>query len=201
MSDPVSRLKEKFSNEILSVEEFRGETSVSVKLESLVEICRFCRDELGFDYLVDISSLDHFGGYPRFEMVYELCVLTAGKHLRLKALLADEVNPVAPSVVSLWPTADWHEREVFDMMGIRFEGHPDLRRILMWDGYPYYPLLKDFPLQGKPSDVPDVAFSAPAPLAGGPFVTVPTDGTTQVREPRARRAGDEPPRDKFLAEP
>jgi len=201
MSDTVSRLKEKFPNEILATGEFRGETTLSVKLESLLEICRFCRDELKFDYLVDISSIDHFGDYPRFEMVYELCALEAGKHLRLKAMLADEVNPVAPSVVSLWPTADWHEREAYDMMGISFDGHPDLRRILMWDGYPFYPLRKDFPLQGKPSDVPDVAFSEPAPLAGGPFVTVPTDGTTQVREPRARRAGDEPPRDKFLAEP
>lgn len=201
MSDTVSRLKEKFPNDILSTGEFRGETTLSVKLESLVEICRFCRDELGFDYLVDVSSIDHFGDYPRYEMVYELCALAAGKHLRLKAMLADEVNPVAPSVVSLWPTADWHEREAYDMMGIKFEGHPDMRRILMWEGYPFYPLRKDFPLQGKPSDVTEVAFTEPAPLAGGPFVTVPTDGTTQVREPRARRAGDEPPRDKFLAEP
>lgn len=199
--DLVSRLKEKFANDILAENEFRGEKSLSVKMERLVEICRFCRDDLGFDYLVDISSLDHFGEYPRYEMVYELYSMASGVHLRLKALVADEVSPVAPSVSSLWPTADWHEREVFDMMGISFEGHPDLRRILMWDGYPFYPLRKDFPLQGKPSDVPDVAFTEPAPLAGGPFVTVPTDGTTQVREPRARRAGDEPLHGKFLAEP
>lgn len=199
--DLISRLKEKFAHEILADGEFRGEHTLSVKLESLVEICRFSRDELGFDYLVDISSIDHFGDVPRFEMVYELYSLAAGVHLRFKALVPDEDNPVVPTVTALWPTADWHEREVYDMMGIKFDGHPDLRRILMWDGYPYYPLRKDFPLQGKPSDVPDVAFTQPAPLAGGPFVTVPTDGTTQVREPRARRAGDEPPRDKFLAEP
>lgn len=199
--DIVSRLKEKFANDILAENEFRGEKSLSVKMESLVEICRFCRDELGFDYLVDITSLDHFGEYPRYEMVYELYSMASGVHLRLKALVADEANPVAPSVSSLWPTADWHERETYDMMGITFEGHPDLRRILMWDGYPFYPLRKDFPLQGKSSDVPDVAFTEPAPLAGGPFVTIPTDGTTQVREPRARHAGDEPLHDKFLAEP
>lgn len=200
-TDIVSRLREKFANDILAENEFRGEKSLSVKMESLVEICRFCRDELGFDYLVDISSLDHFGEYPRYEMVYELYSMAAGVHLRLKALVADEVNPLVPSISSLWPTADWHEREVYDMMGITFEGHPDLRRILMWDGYPFYPLRKDFPLQGKPSDVPDVAFTQPAPLAGGPFVTIPTDGNTQVREPRARHAGDEPLHDKFLAEP
>ena len=74
------------------------------------------------------------------------------------------------------------------MMGIRFRDHPDLRRILMWEGFPHHPLRKDFPLEGKPSDVPGLAFSEAAPLAGGPFVTVPTDGTTQAREPRARHA-------------
>lgn len=200
-TDIVSKLKEKFPNEILTDGEFRGEHTLSIKLENLVEICRFCRDELGLDYLLDISSLDHFGASPRFEMVYELYSMSAGVHLRLKAMVPDEDNPVVPTIAPLWPTADWHEREAFDMMGIKFEGHPDLRRILMWDGYPYYPLRKDFPLAGKPSDEPEVAFSEPAPLAGGPFVTVPTDGTTQVREPRARRAGDEPPHDKFIAEP
>ena len=72
------------------------------------------------------------------------------------------------------------------MMGIRFAGHPDLRRILMWEGYPYFPLRKDFPLEGKPSDMPDVAFSNIAPLEGGPFVTSPSSATAKDREPRAR---------------
>jgi NADH-quinone oxidoreductase subunit C len=76
------------------------------------------------------------------------------------------------------------------MMGIRFSGHPDLRRILMWEGYPYYPLRKDFPLAGKPSEMPDVAFSQPAPLAGGPFVTQPGTGHIDEREPRAHPATD-----------
>ena len=200
-SDLVSKIKEKFANDILSEGDFRGEKSLSLKMESLVSVCRMCRDELGFDYLVDITSLDHFGEFPRFEMVYELYSMAHGVHLRLKALVPDEDNPVVPTISSLWPTADWHEREAFDMMGIKFEGHPDLRRILMWEGYPFYPLRKDFPLEGKPSENPEVAFSDVAPLAGGPFVSVPTDGTTQVREPRARHAGDEPPRNKFIAEP
>lgn len=200
-ADVVSRLKSQFPNDILGESTFRGENSLTIKLETLAAFCTFCRDELGFDYLVDISSIDHLGESPRFEMVYELYAMAAGVHLRVKAMVPDEDNPVAPSVSAIWPTADWHEREVYDMMGIRFEGHPDLRRILMWEGYPYFPLRKDFPLAGKPSEVTDVAFTQPAPLAGGPFVTVPTDGTTQVREPRARRAGDELPRDKFLAEP
>ncbi|HRJ71441.1 MAG TPA: NADH-quinone oxidoreductase subunit C [Terrimicrobiaceae bacterium] len=197
----LASLRGRFAASIVSVSEFRGETSLSVQLEALRDIARFCRDELGFDYLLDIASVDHFGEFPRYEMVYELYGLQHGVHLRLKGLVHDEDQPVAPSVADLWPTADWHEREVYDMMGIRFDGHPNLRRILMWEGYPYHPLRKDFPLEGKPSDMPDVAFSDVAPLAGGPVVTAPTDGTTQVREPRARRAGDEIPHEKFLAEP
>jgi NADH-quinone oxidoreductase subunit C len=201
LAEAVTLIKKPLGEAILSEKEFRGEQSLSVKMESLRDICKFCRAELGFDYLLDISSVDHFGDYPRFELVYELYSMAGGIHLRLKTLVPDEDTPVAPTIADIWPTADWHEREVYDMMGIRFDGHPDLRRILMWEGYPYFPLRKDFPLEGKPSEVADVAFSDVAPLAGGPFVTAPTDGTTEVREPRARRAGDELPRDQFIAEP
>ena len=201
LADSLSSLRGRFGDSILSENEFRGETTVQIKIEALRDLLKFCKDELKFDYLVDISSLDHFGEFPRYEMVYELYSMAGGLHLRVKALIQDEDNPTVPSVADVWPTADWHEREVYDMMGIRFDGHPDLRRILMWEGFPYFPLRKDFPLQGKPSDTPEVAFSDTAPLAGGPFVTVPTTGTTQVREPRARRAGDEPPHEKFISEP
>ena len=195
------RLRERFAEAIIAETEFRGEKSLSLKIESLRELCEFCRSELDFDYLVDISSVDHFGDYPRYEVIYELYSMASGLHLRLKTLVPDEDNPVAPTISDLWPTANWHEREIYDMMGIRFDGHTDLRRILMWEGYPYFPLRKDFPLEGKPSELPEVAFTDVAPLAGGPFVTVPTDGTTQVREPRARRAGDELPHEKYIAEP
>jgi NADH-quinone oxidoreductase subunit C len=168
--------------------------------DTLRPVCEFCRDELGFDFLLDISSIDHFEHEPRYELVYELYSLTHGLHLRLKTTAAGD-HPEAPTVCDLWPTANWHEREAWDMMGLRFAGHPDLRRIIMWEGYPYHPLRKDFPLEGKFSDVPDVAFTEPAPLAGGPFVTTPVDGTTEVREPRARRAGDPSPEQAFIAEP
>lgn len=166
--------------------DFRGETTLVIARESINEACRICKTQLGFDFLLDIASIDNFGDEPRFEVVYELYSMAAGAHLRLK-LSVSEDNLEVPTVSDVWATADWHEREIFDMMGIRFAGHPDLRRILMWEGYPYYPLRKDFPLEGKPSQVPEVAFTKPAPLEGGPFVTVPSTATTKDREPRARR--------------
>lgn len=165
--------------------EFRGETTLQIERDQIAEIARCCKDELGFTYLVDISSVDNFGEEPRFEMVYELYQFERGEHLRLKFRVSEEALEV-PTVSHVWRTANWHEREVFDMMGIRFAGHPDLRRILMWEGYPFFPLRKDFPLAGKPSDMPDVAFTKTAPLEGGPFVTVPSTARTKDREPRSR---------------
>ncbi len=187
--EKVDKIQEKFPDAVLGTKEFRGETSVSIKVTSLRDVLGFCKVELGYDYLIDITSIDHFETEPRWEIVYELYSMATHGHLRVKIQLVEDEAEV-PTVSDLWPTADWHEREIFDMMGIRFANHPDLRRILMWDGYPYYPLRKDFPLEGKPSDVPEVAFTDVAPLAGGPFVTLPVEGNTQAREPRARRPGE-----------
>jgi NADH-quinone oxidoreductase subunit C len=165
--------------------EFRGETTFTISREHLRDVAQFCRDELSFDYLLDIASVDNFGEEPRFEVVYELYSMSLGVHLRLK-LRVSEDDPTVDTVSDVWPTANWHEREIYDMMGLRFNNHPDLRRILMWEGYPYFPLRKEFPLEGLPSNMPDVAFTAAAPLEGGPFVTVPSTATTKDREPRAR---------------
>jgi len=187
LSDAIAALEGKFS--ILGKVEFRGETTLNMQRAEVVEICRFCKESLGFDYLIDISSVDNFGAEPRFEMVYELSSIATNEHLRLKFPVSED-EPSVPTVSGIWPTANWHEREIFDMMGITFAGHPDLRRILMWDGYPYYPLRKDFPLGGKPSEVPEVAFTKAAPLEGGPFVTLPSTSTVKDREPRARRMDD-----------
>lgn len=199
-SSAATRIANQFPSAISSENEFRGETTLKLGAAAIREVCQFAKESLGFDYLVDISSVDHFGEEPRFEIVYELYSMEQGVHLRLKIPVSED-SCEAPTVTDIWPTANWHEREIYDMMGIRFTGHPDLRRILMWEGYPYHPLRKDFPLEGKPSDVPGLAFSEVAPLAGGPFVTVPTDGTTQVREPRARHAGEPPLAEKFIEEP
>jgi len=143
------------------------------------------KQELGFDYLVDITSVDNYGDDPRFMLAYHLYGYGHLCALRLKADVSEEKAEV-PTVTGVWRTANWHEREIYDMMGIRFRGHPDLRRILMWEGYPYFPLRKDFPLAGKPTDVPEVAFTNAAPLAGGPFVTIAGGKDAISREPRGR---------------
>ena len=184
-SEAVEKIEAKFQDNILLKNSFRDELSLTVTKDSLIEIMTFCKKDLGFDYLVDLTAVDNLGVNPRYEVVYELYSYSDSCHLRIKVGV-DESEREVPSVVSLWPTANWHEREAFDMIGVTFSDHPDMRRILMWEGYPYYPLRKDFPLAGKTSDMPDVAFSEPVPLEGGPFVTSPSSATTDKREPRSR---------------
>jgi NADH-quinone oxidoreductase subunit C len=179
-------LKAKFGELISEPAEFRGEVTVNLRdAEKIADLCSFAKLELGFDYLVDISSVDNYGDDPRWTIVYELSRLAAREHLRLKTSVTEEKSEL-PTVTGVWRTADWHEREIYDMMGVRFRGHPDLRRILMWEGYPYFPLRKDFPLAGKSSEMPDIAFSKPAPMEGGPFVTVAGGKDSMAREPRVR---------------
>src|SRR5256886_559504 len=181
----LNSLSQSLGEKIQSKTEFRDETTYMIAASDLRGIAKFCRDELLFDYLLDITSIDNFGEEPRFEIVYELYSITLAVHLRLKLKVAEE-DPSVDTVSDIWPTANWHEREIYDMMGIRFSGHPDLRRILMWEGYPYFPLRKDFPLAGKPSEMPEVAFTKPAPLEGGPFVTIAGGKDRIAREPRVR---------------
>jgi len=181
----VGALIESFGEKIQHKTEFRGETTCTIAANDLREIARFCRDELSFDYLIDITGIDNFGDEPRFEILYHPYSIAHAFYLRLKLKVPDEAGAV-DTVSDIWPTANWHEREIYDMMGIKFNGHPDLRRILMWDGYPFFPLRKDFPLEGLPSEMPDVAFTKVTPLEGGPFVTVPSTATSKDREPRAR---------------
>jgi len=170
--------------------------AVNAPLEDVVSLLRCLRDEHGFDLLSDLTAIDWSpGASPRYTVVYHLLSSSrAGAYVRVAAPCAGtEEAPVAPSVTSLWAGADWHERECFDLMGVRFEGHPDLRRILMWDGYPYHPLRKDFPLAGIETELPaeDVAAETgtrvvAAPMAGGPFVASPGEINLTEAEPRAK---------------
>jgi NADH-quinone oxidoreductase subunit C len=184
--DLSKRIQEHFENLLSAPTEFRGEVTLELRdAARIAEVCDYARRELGFDYLVDLTAVDNYGDDPRFTLVYELYGLAHRCYLRLKTRVSEE-HPELPTVTTVWRTANWHEREAYDMVGIRFTGHPDLRRILMWDGYPYFPLRKDFPLAGKPTELPDVAFTQPAAMEGGPFVTVAGGKDTVDREPRVR---------------
>lgn len=167
--------------------------SFNCPVDSLVDVLKALRDNHGYDLLADATGIDNgVEAAPRFTVVYNLLSTTNHTYVRVAADCADSENPVAPSVVDLWPSADWHERESYDMLGITYENHPDLRRILMWDSYPHHPLRKDFPLAGHEEDLWDAEISEEtgtkvisAPMMGGPFVSKSSEFESD-KEPRAK---------------
>jgi NADH-quinone oxidoreductase subunit C len=168
--------------------------ALNVPPADLPAVLSALKGEHGFDMLVDVTGVDWgVDAKPRFSVVYHVFSTSGHEYLRLAADCADGAAPEVPSATGLWPGADWHEREVFDMFGIRFAGHPDLRRILMWDGYPHFPLRKDFPLAGIETELPDAQVVAEtgtgaiaAPMMGGPFVASPGEINLTEAEPRAK---------------
>ena len=148
-SPVVHKLKEWDGQAVSEVLEFRGEITVVVPREHLKHIADYLATEpsLRFSFLSDITPVDRFPLEPRFEINYHLVSIDRRDRLRLKVKLAGN-DPALPSVTGVWPTANWHEREAYDLFGIRFEGHPDLRRILMPDDWEGYPLRKDYPTEG-----------------------------------------------------
>src|SRR5947207_3140777 len=145
-------LEKSLGEKIQNKTEFRGETTYTVSPSDLREVTKLCHDELSFDYLIDITSIDNFGEEPRFEIVYELYSMRLAAHLRLK-LRVSEDDAAVDTVSDIWPTANCYERESYDMMGIKFNGHPDLRRILMLDGYTFFPLQKEITLDRLPGEM------------------------------------------------
>jgi NADH-quinone oxidoreductase subunit C len=150
----VKKLKERFPNFILEVSSFRGEITVTVSKGGILEICKFLHSDpdLTFHLLTDLCGLDFFPEIPRFGIVYLLCSLKNNERIRLKVRIGE--NESISSVESIWKVANWYEREVYDLFGISFENHPDLRRILLWDGFEGYPLRKDYPTKGPDFDKP-----------------------------------------------
>ena len=148
----IEKVKEHFGTEILKTEEIARQTIIYVKPERILEILRMLRDDslCAFNYLQDITCLDYMnqGMSERFCVVYNLYSFNHNSSIRIKAFVSEN-NPKINSVSSLWASADWAEREVYDMYGIEFLNHPNLKRILMPDDYHGYPLRKDYPLQGK----------------------------------------------------
>ena len=144
----VARLQEQFAGAVLGVVEFRGETTITVKKEEVVAICSFLKTKLGYNFLCDITGVDYLGRQePRFEVAYNLYNIGTKERLRLKVPV-DGQDARVDTVSGVSATANWLEREGWDLMGISFNDHPDLRRILMpadWEGHP---LRKDYPVQG-----------------------------------------------------
>ena len=148
----VEKAKERFPSEILDTQVFRGEVTIIVRKDAIVEVMRYLHDDLGFDLLKDLCGVDHFPSRPRFEVVYHLYSLKHKEGVRVKAPV--EEGETISTVESIWKGANWYEREAFDLFGIVFENHSDLRRILLWDEFDGYPLRKDFPTEGRDFENP-----------------------------------------------
>lgn len=152
---------------ITGAKEFAGEITLIVARESIVDACRAFKED-GFNYLVDLSGVD-YSKYPghaglRFGVSYMMYSFRKNQRVRLR-VFTDEATAI-PSVTSVWKTANWHERETFDMFGIQFDGHPNLERILMWEGFNGHPLRKDFPVRGI--DTGASIYPEVFPPGGGP---------------------------------
>jgi len=183
-AEAVTLLRDKFADGVLEVIEFRGETAVELKPEVLADAAKFLRDEAGYNLPVDVMAVDFESSEPRYLVLWEIMSTELSTNLRLRCRTTEDQAEV-PTLCHLYPGMNWMEREVYDMSGVSFAGHPDLRRILMWPGYPYHPLRKEFPLEGKTSEEPGFAFSNPAPLEGGPFHAAPDAEHAHEREPRS----------------
>jgi len=145
----IEKFKETFRESIKDIKEFRGEITIYIEKEEIFRALKFLKEE-GFDSLTDITAVDYPERDLRFEVVYHLYSMKRGERLRIKTLVGEK-EPILPSIIKIWKGANWLEREVYDMFGIKFEGHPNLERILLWEGFPGHPLRKDFPLR---KDVP-----------------------------------------------
>ncbi|HVM98534.1 MAG TPA: NADH dehydrogenase (quinone) subunit D [Candidatus Acidoferrales bacterium] len=149
-SSILTALQSRFPDALVSTDTYRGDASVTIVPERLLEVARFARDDagLGFDLLLDVTAVDYLGQQPRFELVHHLYSTRLNHRLRLKTRAAEN-EPVVDSVVPIWVGANWLERETYDMYGVRFRGHPDLRRIYMYEEFQGHPLRKDYPKERR----------------------------------------------------
>ena len=192
-------IDEEFTKGLLAKHSFLSEREsidcLTLDLPSgeLISFLEYLKTEESFDMLVDLTAIDHGeGAENRFSTVIHLYSLLHHGYVRIHVSCNDNNEPSIPSVTSIYPSANWHERETYDMFGIQFNEHPNLKRILMWDDYPYFPLRKEFPLAGidtplPAADVAEVTDASvePAPMMGGPFVSS-ANGVISDSEPRAK---------------
>lgn len=149
----VEALRSRFGDAIGEVGDFAGEDTVYVAREKIAEVARFLKDEQQFNYYADCGAIDLFKEGDRFEVYYNLVSVPRRKRVRLKVRVPED-EPVVPSLVPVYRAANWNEREAYDMMGIRFEGHPDMRRMYMPEDFEYHPQRKEFPQLGIPGSLP-----------------------------------------------
>ena len=148
----IDALTDNFSDEVIDVYQSSGDTFVRIEADSLLDVCNFLKEKEHFTYLADIAGTDRYTSEDRFEVIYNLLSLKNKDRFFVKVWCSEE-NPVLDSVSSVWPAANWNEREVFDMFGVRFNNHPDLRRIFLPEDFEYFPLRKEFPLLGIPGSI------------------------------------------------
>jgi NADH-quinone oxidoreductase subunit C len=147
---PLRRLLDRFGAAVVETHARLGDATALVRKEQLAELMRFLRDdpECAFDMLMDLTCVDYLGEEPRFEMVYHLYSLAKNQRLRVKARVAEDACEI-DTLCPLWASANWMEREVWDLYGVRFVGHPDLRRILLYEEFQGHPLRKDYPKERR----------------------------------------------------
>jgi len=150
MHPTAQKIQAQFPEHLIDAREAFGELTLQLRREGIAEVCRFLRDDpdLAFDHITDICSVDYPEDEERFEVVYHFYSIRKRHRIRVKARLPEE-DCTIDSLTGLWRGANFLEREVYDMMGIRFNHHPDLRRILLTDDFDGYPLRKDFPTEGR----------------------------------------------------
>jgi NADH-quinone oxidoreductase subunit C len=181
----VSTVREKFPQAVVETVEFRGEQTIVLHPEFLVGVCSYLQKNLRYTYLSSVTAVDWLERVPRYDVVYHLLSIPNQSELRLKVRVGQrsEEHPFVPTVTGIWPTANWFEREVYDLFGIHFSGHPDLRRILMPIDWTTHPLRKDYPLSG---------FELPEPHWGGqvPYDVDPGVGSQTLRTPFSRELNE-----------
>lgn len=148
----VDDLSENFSDNIVDVYQSSGDTFIVIDADSLLSIAKHLKENLHYVYLSDVFGIDRYTSEERFEVVYNLLSLKHHQRLFVK-VRCEEENPEVNSVSGIWKAANWFEREVYDMFGVYFRNHPDLRRIYMPEDFEYYPLRKEFPLLGIPGSI------------------------------------------------
>lgn len=181
----VTLVKERFPQAVLEAVEFRDEQTLVLQPASLLSVCAYLQKNLRYNFLSTVTAVDWPERVPRFDVVYQLLSLSNQCVLRLKVRVGarGEEHPSVPSVTSLWPGANWYEREIYDLFGLEFAGHPDLRRIMMPPDWTTHPLRKDYPLTG---------FDLPEPHWGGqvPYDVDPGVGSQTLRSTDGRELND-----------